>query len=484
LVFPALIEVSATPFGLESYVGAVHRSFVVLKTVLAVLLSLIAAPAFAQISLESQDVGEIYQTNTGHSTILFTNAGDKPVKIFAVTPAYDKDGVGTFKLPATVAPKTSVNIPVTVFSGMDAGDHRHIFNIDTDLTKRPRLQPLVHLFGLSVLDDPEPKVELGTVNTNAVSPAKTVMLASREVPDFRITRIIETPDFATAKILPDGHTVSIAGNPAASWGRHDGFVKVALNSTVQPQAWIAVTADVHGEVIPSANPVEMGVFRTTNMPFAVQLKSRDGRPVKLGKLAIEGIQATPVQTDCVGNTRGCARVEVKLSPDQPGGRVQGKLLVELPDFHRTIPIDLGGLYLPESVKVHSLEEAMQKNSKSSSAEPPPLDLKSALKKSTEATSPPMADPPGHGPLLKWQVSNESNIYGYLVYRGDAEHGPFLRVDKEIVRVGENKGDGITSTYAWRDDSATSGKTYWYYIGMLYRDGSKQQLSGPQAVKAR
>ena len=455
-----------------------------LKTALAVTLSLIAAPAFAQVSFEAQDVGEIYQTNTGHSTIMFTNAGDKPVKILGVTPVYDKDGVGEFKLPATVAPKTSVNIPVTVFSGMDAGDHRHIFNIDTDIAKRPRLQPLVHLFGLSVLDDPEPKAELGTVNTNAVSPAKTVTLASREVPDFRITRIVETPDFATAKILPDGHTVSIAGNSAASWGRHDGFVKVALNSTVQPQAWIAVTADVHGDVIPSANPVEMGVFRTTKMPFAVQLKSRDGKPVKLGKLAVEGIQATPVQTDCVGNTRGCARVEVKLSPDQPGGRVQGKLLVELPDFHRTIPIDLGGLYLPESVKVHSLEEAMQKNSKSSSAEPPPLDLKSALKKSTEAASPPMADPPGHGPLLKWQVSNESNIYGYLVYRGDAEHGPFLRVDKEIVRVGENKGDGITSTYAWRDDSATAGKTYWYYIGMLYRDGSKQQLSGPQAVKAR
>ncbi len=110
-----------------------------LKTALAVSLSLIAAPAFAQVKFEAQDVGEIYQTNTGHSTILFNNAGDKPVKILAVTPAYDKDGVGAFKLPATVAPKTSVNIPVTVFSGMDAGDHRHIFNIDTDIAKRPRL---------------------------------------------------------------------------------------------------------------------------------------------------------------------------------------------------------------------------------------------------------------------------------------------------------------------------------------------------------
>jgi hypothetical protein len=53
-----------------------------------------------------------------------------------------------------------------------------------------------------------------------------------------------------------------------------------------------------------------------------------------------------------------------------------------------------------------------------------------------------------------------------------------------VHVEGSKGDGVTSTYAWRDDSAVSGKTYWYYIGLLNRDGTKQQLSGPQAVKAK
>ena len=455
-----------------------------LKTALAASLLLIAVPAFAQVSLEAQDVGEIYQTNTGHSTILFTNAGDKSVKILSVTPAYDKDGVVAFKLPATVAPKTSVNIPVTVFSGMDAGDHRHIFNIDIDIAKRSRVQAMVHLFGLSVLDDPQPKVDLGTVNTNSAVPVKMVKLSSREVPDFRIARIVATPDFATAKILPDGHTVSIAGNPAASWGRHDGFVEVALDSTVQPQAWIAVSADVHGEVIPSQNPIGMGVFRTTKLPFVLQLKSRDGKLVRLGKVSIEGIKATLTKEACVDGAVGCAQISVKVADDQPGGRVQGKLLVELPDFHQQLPIDMGGLYLPEGVKVHSLDETMQKQSKSSSAEPPPLDLKSALQKSTTVAPPPLADPPGHGPLLKWQVSNENNIYGYLIYRGDAENGPFLRVNKAIVHVDGDKGDGVTSTYAWRDNSTIAGKTYWYYVGLLYRDGTKQQLSGPQPVKAK
>ena len=367
---------------------------------------------------------------------------------------------------------------------MDAGDRNHLFKIEFDDGKRATGGVKVHLFALSVLDDPRPKVDLGTVNTNAAPPVKMVTLSSREVPDFRITRIIETPDFATTKIEADGRTVSIGGKSDASWGLHVGYVKVALDSSVQPQAWIEVKADVHGEVIPSSNPVEMGIFHNTRLPFVVQLKSRDGKPVMLGKVELDGFQGHVTKEACIGGAQGCAQISTKVANDQKGGVLRGKLRVELPELHRQLTVNIGGLYMPESVKVHSLEEAMQKNSKAS-AEPPPLDLKSALQNSTQTHSAaPPADPPGHGPLLKWQVSNENNIYGYLVYRGDAENGPFLRVNKDIVHVDAGKGDGITSTYAWRDDSATAGKTYWYYIGMLYRDGSKQQLSGPQAVKAK
>jgi hypothetical protein len=367
---------------------------------------------------------------------------------------------------------------------MDSGDSRHNFNVETDIANRPRLTVPIHLFAMSVLDDPKPKADLGTVNTNAAPSVRTVTLSSREVPDFRITRIVETPDFATAQILADGRSVSITAKADASWGLHDGYVKVALNSAAQPQAWIDVKADVHGEIIPTSNPVEMGVFHNTKLPFTVQLKSRDGKPVTLGKVELDGFQGHVTKEACIGGAKGCAQISTRVANDQKGGVLRGKLRVELPELHRQLTINIGGLYMPESVKVHSLEEAMQKNSKAS-ADPPPLDLKSALQNSTQTHSAaPSADPPGHGPLLKWQVSNENNIYGFLVYRGDAENGPFLRVNKDIVHVDGNKGDGVTSTYSWRDNSATAGKTYWYYIGMLYRDGSKQQLSGPQAVKAK
>ena len=455
-----------------------------LKIAMLALLSLAALPALAQVKIETQDVGEIYQTNIGHSTILFNNVGDKPVKILAVSPEFEKDTVGEFKLPVTVAPKTSVNIPVTVYEGMDVGDRRHTFTLETDLATTPKLRAQVRLFGLSVLDDPKPVLDLGTVNTNSVALEKTVKLTSREVPGFRVSRIIESPDFAIAKILPDAGTISIAVKADASWGTHEGVVKVALDSAVQPQAWIDVKADVHGDVIPSRNPVDLGIFRTKEPSFLVQLKSRDGNPVKLGKVSVEGIAAKVETGICAGEAKGCAQIHVKYSDDLQMGRVWGTLLVDLPDFHRQLPIKLFGYYMPEDLKIRSFDKANLEKKAASSTEPPPLDLKSALQKSTEVAPPPAADPPGHGPLLKWQVSNENNMYGYLIYRGDSENGPFLRVNKDIVHVGADKGDGITSSYAWRDDSATAGKTYWYYIGMLNRDGTKQQLSGPQEVKAK
>ncbi len=454
-----------------------------LKLYLGTLIFMMANIACAQIVLEAPRIGEIYQMHHGRTVIMVNNTGRETLKILSVVPKDSHDQVDSLKFPILIEGKTSINIPVTIFSRMDSGVHRHIFSINTNSREQAEIKIAVQLFGLSVLDNPVPIADLGTVNTNGTAPTKIVSLSSREVPDFHVTRVVETPDFATAQLLPDGHSVAIMGRTDARWGRHDGFVKVALNSTTQPEAWIEVKADVHGEVIPSANPVEMGAFRTTKLPFVVQLKSRDGKPVKLGRVSLDGIKATVAKEACVGSVAGCAQISVKIADDQPSGRVQGKLLVELPDFHQQLPIDVGGLYLPDSVKVESLNDAMEKKSKSST-EPPPLDLKSALEKSTQVAPPPAADPPGHGPLLKWQVSNENNMYGYLIYRGDSENGPFLRVNKDIVHVGPDKGDGVTSSYAWRDDSATAGKAYWYYIGMLYRDGTKQQLSGPQEVKAK
>jgi len=85
-------------------------------------------------------------------------------------------------------------------------------------------------------------------------------------------------------------------------------------------------------------------------------------------------------------------------------------------------------------------------------------------------------------LLKWSVVNESIIHGYQIFRATDEKGPFVLLNRATLPPKSRDNSG--SAYQWRDNDAESGKTYWYYIGIVYGDGHRQQLTGPQKVVAK
>jgi len=59
----------------------------------------------------------------------------------------------------------------------------------------------------------------------------------------------------------------------------------------------------------------------------------------------------------------------------------------------------------------------------------------------------------------------------------------VRVNKDVILVVQ-EGDDKAGGYQWRDNTAESGKTYWYSIGVINRNGSKQDLTGAQKVIAK
>jgi hypothetical protein len=69
----------------------------------------------------------------------------------------------------------------------------------------------------------------------------------------------------------------------------------------------------------------------------------------------------------------------------------------------------------------------------------------------------MKTPEGAGPLLKWQVANEYDIYGYEIYRSDSENGNFHRISDKIIERLEGDQE-VGSSYQWRDNTAATGKT--------------------------
>ncbi|MCP3957838.1 MAG: hypothetical protein GY719_08300 [bacterium] len=63
--------------------------------------------------------------------------------------------------------------------------------------------------------------------------------------------------------------------------------------------------------------------------------------------------------------------------------------------------------------------------------------------------------------IKWTTASELDNFGYDVYRGPSEEGPFERITEEPI-----PGAGTTdepTDYRFVDDTIDPYETYWYYV---------------------
>jgi pyruvate/2-oxoglutarate dehydrogenase complex dihydrolipoamide acyltransferase (E2) component len=77
---------------------------------------------------------------------------------------------------------------------------------------------------------------------------------------------------------------------------------------------------------------------------------------------------------------------------------------------------------------------------------------------------------------KWSTASEQDVFGFDVYRGESEDGPFERVTKESIQ-GAGTSDEPHS-YSFRDDSIDPCKDYWYYVEVSYTSGEPREKFTP------
>lgn len=457
----------------------------------ALLLSLLATdsvPSRSSLMVSLCDSGEHRQFEEVECNIKLKNNGDRPIRVSGAVAQSDSDAIdGAVLVPAKgeayLAAKVKVN---------DAIGYTHrFFSFDTDEPKPfARRKAEVQFFATTILDQSTPSIAFGPVRLDRPLESKSVTLSSREVSDLRIMEVLSAPDYVTAKIEGAGTTLRVSVNPNAPWGLVHEKIKLRLNATQQREAWVTLEANVEGDIVPDSNPVSLGMMRTDKKnEYLVRLSSRSGKAFKIGALTLEGIKGTAEPMPCADKSESCRLVRVKISKDQMLGRVGGVLYIELPDFKRRLPIRMGGgLLLNAETQVHDLNKEQEKariesSPAQSAAEPSAastkVDIAKAIGKKIQEQEMP---PSGTGPLLRWSVAHETPVFGYIIYRADADTGPFLRVNKETIRAASDAES--TGNYQWRDNSAQPGKTYWYQIGMIKSDGEKADLSGAQRVVAK
>lgn len=452
------------------------------------LVSAVAPPPKSNLVISPCHAGEHYQYETIPCSFELRNTGDKAIRVSHGEAKVEGDYIAPGSI--TVKPHSSSYIDVRVALRDSEGNTQRTFVFATDEPGQTRRGSTVFAFVSSILDQHEPTLDFGAVDIAKVQPEQSITLTSREVDKLRIAEIVSKPAYLDVSIDPDGHTLHAKMRAEAPWGlqESDGIV-VKVNSEKQPMARVAIKANVLGDVIPDGSPFSLGLIRTGGKnQFLIRISSRSSRDFKIGATRLDRIKGKVGETACVPAATGCKLLQLTISPDQPQGRIDGVLTVDLPDYGRSLPIPVLGMLLDPKVKVHDMNAELEKAretsgqavSKVESPKTAPVDIKQAI---SEKVREPDAPPPGDGPLLRWTVANEGSVYGYVIYRSDTQDGPAQRVSPEFIRASEDQ-PGVPVAYQWRDTSAVSGKTYWYSIGFVKRNGKKEALGAPQKVVAK
>ncbi len=75
---------------------------------------------------------------------------------------------------------------------------------------------------------------------------------------------------------------------------------------------------------------------------------------------------------------------------------------------------------------------------------------------------------------RWTLASQQDTFGFDVYRGDAEAGPFTRVTTKPV-LGHGTTDE-THKYEFRDDTIDPCKDYWYYVEEISGSGAREKFT--------
>ncbi len=91
-----------------------------------------------------------------------------------------------------------------------------------------------------------------------------------------------------------------------------------------------------------------------------------------------------------------------------------------------------------------------------------------------AAAPEPAEPEVYKNTLKWSTASEVDNFGYDVYRGDSENGPFTRINETPI-----PGAGTTdlpSRYQYVDDTIDPDREYWYYVESISMSGQRERFT--------
>lgn len=84
--------------------------------------------------------------------------------------------------------------------------------------------------------------------------------------------------------------------------------------------------------------------------------------------------------------------------------------------------------------------------------------------------------------VRWTTASEQDNFGFDVYRGESEEGPFVKLTGDAI-LGAGTSDE-THHYEFRDDRIDPCKAYWYYVEDISTGGERSRFTPIIHAKAK
>ncbi|HEV7669792.1 MAG TPA: hypothetical protein VGS22_14815 [Thermoanaerobaculia bacterium] len=84
--------------------------------------------------------------------------------------------------------------------------------------------------------------------------------------------------------------------------------------------------------------------------------------------------------------------------------------------------------------------------------------------------------------VRWSTASEVENFGYDVYRGESETGPFVRLTSKPIPGAGTSDEPHKYSYEDRDIDPT--KDYWYYVESVSYSGVREHFTPVQKAKAK
>jgi hypothetical protein len=84
--------------------------------------------------------------------------------------------------------------------------------------------------------------------------------------------------------------------------------------------------------------------------------------------------------------------------------------------------------------------------------------------------------------IRWETASEVDSFGFDVYRGESEEGPFERLNAKPI-AGAGTSDE-SHAYVYVDDTIDPAKEYFYYVESIAIDGTRERFTPVNRARAK